>query len=73
MAKYSKETSRITIKFIDADTEEQLFEIPDRNWMNMGEIFTDNYANELLLRELKGKKMPQKVLILAVCELTLNN
>jgi len=73
MGRYSKETSRITIKFIDADTEEQLFEIPDRNWMNMGEIFTDNYANDLLLRELKGKKMPQKVLILAVCELTLSN
>ena len=73
MAKYSKETSRITIKFIDANTEEQLFEIPDRNWMNMGELYSDGYANELLLRELKGKKMPQKVLILAVCELTLNN
>jgi hypothetical protein len=72
MANYSKETSRITIKFINAETEEQLFEIPDRNWMNMGEIFTDNYSNDLLIRELKGKALPERVLILAVSELFLN-
>lgn len=70
MGKYVKETSRIDVKFIDAETEEQLFEIPNRNWMNVGEVLTDRYADEIIQRELKGKKLPKKVLILAVSELT---
>jgi hypothetical protein len=71
MPKYVNETSRITVKYIDADTEEQLFEIPNRNWTNIGELMTSHYATELLLRELKNKKLPKKVLILTVCELNL--
>ena len=71
MAKYVNETSRITVKYINADTEEQLFEVSDRNWMNVGELMTSHYSNDLLQRELKNKKLPQKVLILTICELTL--
>jgi len=71
MAKYNSETSRISIKFIDADTEEELFEIPNRNWTNMGEIFTDTYSSDIITREFKNKKLPKKILILAVKELTL--
>ena len=71
MGKYVKETPRITVKFIDAESEEQLFEVPDRNWMNVGEILTEHYANEIIQRELKGKKLPKKILLLTVCELVL--
>jgi hypothetical protein len=71
--KYKKETSRITVKFIDANTEETLFEVPDRNHMNLGDIFSDSYCDILLQRELKAKniKLPKRVLVLAVTELVL--
>jgi hypothetical protein len=71
MAKYVSETTRIDIKFIDAKTEETLFEVNDRNWMNMGEIFTTTYGDMLVQRELKGKKLPKEVLVISVKKLIL--
>ncbi len=70
--KYVNKVPRITIKFIDAKTENELFEINDRNWMNMGEIFTNSVASSLIEQELKSKKknLPEKILVLAVIELT---
>lgn len=71
MARYVKETPRITVKYIDALTEETILEVPDRSWMNIGEIMTDHYADSLIKTKLEGKKLPKKVLILTVCELNL--
>lgn len=71
--KYVKESPRLTVKFIDANTEDELFEIKDRSWMNIGEIFSDHIATSLIERELKERKksLPKKILLLAVAELTL--
>lgn len=71
--KYVKESPRLTVKFIDANTEDELFEIKDRSWMNIGEIFTDHIATSLIERELKERKksLPKKILLLAVAEFTL--
>ena len=66
--KYVKESPRLTVKFIDDKTDETLFEIKDRNWTNVGEVFTDYYVDTLLKNELKNKKMPNKVLVLVVGE-----
>lgn len=73
MPKYVKETSRIEVKFINADTEEELFVVKNRNWMNIGEILSSTYSDLLIQRELKGKTLPKNVLILVVSELTLVN
>lgn len=67
MAKYTKENSRITVKFINADTEEMLFEIKDRNWTNIGELFTNNIANSLIQSEMKKmKNPPDEIMVIAV-------
>lgn len=67
MAKYSKENPRIAVKFIDSDTEEELFEIKDRNWMNVGELFTNNIANSLISGELnKFDYEPDEIMVIAV-------
>ena len=71
MGKYIKETPRITVKFIDANTEILLFEVTDRSWMNVGEVMTANYGDALIQRELKGKKLPKKVLVITISELIL--
>ena len=70
--RYTKDTPRLAVKFIDAETEEELFEIKDRSWMNIGEIFSDQIASNIIEKELKDRKItpPEKILILAVGELT---
>jgi len=66
--KYVKKTPRIPIKFINADTNEILFEIKDRTWMTMNELFADGIATAVMEQELKGKKLPKNLLILGVGE-----
>lgn len=73
MAKYIKETPRINVKFIDAQTEETILEVPDRNHTNVGDMLTAYYGNTLLQEKLKGKRLPKKVLVLVVSELTLTD
>ena len=40
--------TRIIIKVIDADTNEPLFEVRDRNFMNINEFFTEHFLTELM-------------------------
>ena len=40
--------TRIIIKVIDADTNEPLFEVRDRNFMNINEFFTEYFLTELM-------------------------
>ena len=72
MGKYKTASPRIPIKFIDAKTEDVLFEVNDRTWMNASEIMTAHYSSELIENELKDKKLPKKVLVIAVIELFLD-
>jgi hypothetical protein len=67
--KYVKKTPRIDVKFIDSATEEVLFEIKDRSWMNIGEIFSDGIVTSIIENEYKNKKfIPKNILIMAVGE-----
>jgi len=70
--RYSKDSSRITVKYIDANTEDTIFEIPNRNHTNIGELFSDFYASSIMENEIKDGKFPKKIIILAAIELTLN-
>lgn len=67
--KYVKKTPRVDVKFIDSATEEVLFEIKDRSWMNIGEIFSDGIVTSIIENEYKNKKfIPKNVLVMAVGE-----
>lgn len=74
MAKYVKENPRINIQFIDSNTEDVLFEINDRNWLNVGEIFPASTVNVIVQRELKNRKnLPKNIMVIAVSEYILND
>ena len=74
MAKYIKENPRINIQFIDSNTEEVLFEINDRNWLNVGEIFPASTVNGIVHRELKNRKnLPKNIMVIAVGEYSLDD
>jgi len=66
--RYSKATPRLTVKFVDSDTNDILFEIKDRTWMNVGELLTDSAIDSIMKNEWKDKKMPANLMVLVVGE-----
>jgi len=69
--RYTKATPRLTVKFVDSDTNDILFEVKDRTWMNIGEILTDGAIDSIMKNEWKNKKMPANLMILVVGEFQL--
>jgi hypothetical protein len=70
---YKSDTPRINVKFINSVTEEELFEIKNKSWMDVGQVFCNHIASSLIEtdRNEKKKPLPKKVMVLAVIELTL--
>lgn len=68
--KYSKDTPRLTVKYIDADTEEVLFEVKNRNHTNVGELLSDYMVTEVIRQNVKGE-IPENLLVLVVGEFSL--
>jgi len=71
MGQYRSNTPRITVKFINSSTEETISEVSDRNWMNVGELFSSHIASSIVINDLKNKKLPKKIMVLAVIEMDL--
>ena len=65
MKRYAKESPRLSVKFFDGDTKEQLFEIKDRNWMNIGEMFADHHVDLLIKQTIKEENLPSNVIVVA--------
>lgn len=72
-ANYTNKQARISVKFIDSDDSTELFEIKDRNWSTIGELFTKGVVNNIMDNELKNRgisELPSNLMILAVAEYT---
>jgi hypothetical protein len=71
--KYKKINPRLTVQYINSDTEEILFEINDRTWMNVGELLTNDYVDRVVKTELEimKKTPPVNLMVLVVGEYTL--
>jgi hypothetical protein len=70
---YRKTTPRLSVKYIDANTEDVLFEVNDRNWMNVGELLTDHFVDSVVKKELDAVKTPypRNLMVLVVGEYSL--
>ena len=68
---YRKATSRLTVKFVNSDTEEVLFEVNDRSWMNVGDILTDGAITSIMANEWRDKPLPANLMVLVVGEFEL--
>lgn len=66
--KYTKQTPRLTVKFVDSDTNEILFEQKDRTWMNVGEILSDGAITSIMQHEWKNKELPENLMVIVVGE-----
>jgi len=66
---YKKDTPRIVVRFIDANTEVELFSLKDRNHTNVGELFTDYIATSVIESDFKSrniKLLPDEIMVVAV-------
>ena len=66
--RYAKQTPRLTVKFVDSDTNKILFEQKDRTWMNVGEILSDGAITSIMQHEWKDKKLPENLMVIVVGE-----
>ena len=71
MANYKKDSPRLTVKFIDTDTEKTILELKDRTWLTIGELLTDYTVDSIIKSELKDRKLPENIMVLVVAEYTL--
>ena len=65
--RYGKITPRLVVKFVDSDTNDVLFEIKDRTWMNIGELLNDGAVSSIMTHEFKGTP-PENLMLIVVGE-----
>jgi hypothetical protein len=64
MARYKKNSPRLSVKFINGKTNELLSSVEDRSWMDIAEFFTDHYVSEIIGQQFKGKVEPEHIIVL---------
>lgn len=65
--RYSKSTPRLTVQFIDADSETILFQVNDRTWMNVAEVLSDGAVDSIMKNEYK-EEHPKNLMVLVIGE-----
>lgn len=69
MGRYKKAIPRLNVKFLDGnDTSKVLFEVNDRDHMNVGEMFSDTYVSALISQSIQEQNLPDNVLVLVTGE-----
>lgn len=48
MSNYAKETPRLTVKVVNGETNEILFEIPNRTCLDIGDFLSDTYISTMI-------------------------
>ena len=65
--RYTKSSPRLQVQFVNADTEDILFVVKDRTWMNVGELLNDVAVDSIMKHEYKGDP-PENLMVLVVGE-----
>lgn len=63
---YRKNFARLTVKFLDGDTNEELFEIPNKNVLEISDLFADMYVTEIVKNYLGLENAPDNIIVLVV-------
>ena len=64
MGIYKKTNHRITVKILDENNEE-LFEIPGRTSVDIGDIFTDSLITDVIKKAYGKNDLPKKFTVMA--------
>ena len=71
MARYSKDSPRLNVKIFDGDTEDLLFEIKDRDHMDVSDFFTDHILDQIIKRELDEDELPSQLVVVVSADFKL--
>lgn len=63
---YRKDNHRLSIKFIDANTNNQLFEIEDKAFTELGDFYSDVHVDRLIKQVIDENNLPDNVLVLTI-------
>ena len=69
---YTKDNPRLEVQYIDSDTEDIIFRIKDRTWINVGDLLTAHAVSNIMQNEFKGDTIPENLLVLVVSEFKLS-
>jgi hypothetical protein len=71
--KYKKidNNPRLNVQFLDSDTDEVIFEVKNRTWMNVGELLSEDIVNQVISQNIKGE-IPENLMVLIVGEYELS-
>jgi hypothetical protein len=57
---------RLSLKFIDGETNEQLFEIKDKSWMEIGQFMTNGYVTDIVKNSIGMEDAPENLVVMMV-------
>ena len=66
MEKLKKKTSRLSVQYVDADTDELIFEVNNRNHTNACELMSDYSVNNVF--EQNNLTKPKNLMVLIIGE-----
>jgi len=70
---YKKDSPRLTVKFIDGNTDELILEVNNKSWMDVGDLLTDRCVDSIIKNEFKDEhNLPENIMVLVVGEFSLN-
>lgn len=58
---------RLTIQFLD-EKNQLLFEVKNRTWMDVGEVYTEKYMNNIIETTLPNSVRPEVVRLLLLAD-----
>lgn len=68
--RYVKDSARLLVRYVDSDTDEVVFEVKDRNWMNVGELLSDVYVAKVMEANLGDDGAPRNLMVIVVGDYT---
>ncbi|MFW6219410.1 MAG: hypothetical protein ACOC33_00950 [bacterium] len=68
--KYVKDSPRLKVQYVNTDTDDIIFEVNNRYWMDVGELLSDHYVSEVLKQNVNGD-LPENLMVLVVGEYSL--
>lgn len=64
MGTYKKESHRIDIKILNADTNELISTIKNKSWMDVGEFLSDHNVDMLVKLVKEEHELPDNIIVL---------
>lgn len=63
--KYKKDSTNMVVEVSNSETGDVLFKIPNRNAVNINEIFGDHHMDSIMKKAYDGNELPKSITVMA--------